>query len=48
MPTATKLTSALIDRLIHHTHILSFTGESFRFKQAWIEFLCSYKQLASS
>ncbi|MFD2369414.1 IS21-like element helper ATPase IstB [Brevibacillus sp. GCM10020057] len=30
----TKLTSALVDRLIHHAHILSFTGESFRFKQA--------------
>lgn len=30
----TKLTSALIARLVHHAHILSFTGESFRFKQA--------------
>jgi len=30
----TKLTSALVDRLVHHAHILSFTGESFRFKQA--------------
>lgn len=30
----TKLTSALVDRLVHHAHILSFTGDSFRFKQA--------------
>ena len=30
----TKLTSALVGRLVHHAHILSFTGESFRFKQA--------------
>ncbi|WP_127573277.1 IS21-like element helper ATPase IstB, partial [Paenibacillus xylaniclasticus] len=30
----TNLTSALVDRLVHHAHILSFTGESFRFKQA--------------
>lgn len=30
----TKLTSALVDRLVHHAHIVSFTGESFRFKQA--------------
>ncbi len=29
-----RLTSALIDRLIHHSHILAFAGESFRFKQA--------------
>lgn len=29
-----KLTAALVDRLIHHAHILSFEGESFRFKQA--------------
>ncbi len=25
-----RLTAALVDRLIHHAHILSFTGESFR------------------
>lgn len=30
----TKLTSALVDRLVHHAHILSFIGESFRLKQA--------------
>lgn len=30
----TKLTAALVDRLVHHAHILSFTGESFRLKQA--------------
>jgi len=29
-----KLTAALVDRLIHHAHILTFEGESFRFKQA--------------
>ena len=30
----TRLTAALVDRLIHHAHILSFTGESFRRKHA--------------
>ena len=30
----TRLTAALVDRLIHHAHILSFTGESFRLKHA--------------
>jgi DNA replication protein DnaC len=29
-----KLTAALVDRLVHHAHIVSFTGESFRLKQA--------------
>ena len=29
-----RLTNALIDRLIHHSHILAFAGESFGFKQA--------------
>jgi DNA replication protein DnaC len=29
-----RLTAALIDRLIHHAHILSFAGESYRFRQA--------------
>ena len=29
-----RLTSALVDRLIHHAHILTFTGESFRLKNA--------------
>lgn len=29
-----RLTAALIDRLIHHAHILAFSGESYRFKQA--------------
>ncbi|MBS3937113.1 MAG: ATP-binding protein [Peptococcaceae bacterium] len=29
-----RLTNAIIDRLIHHSHILAFAGESFRFKQA--------------
>lgn len=29
-----KLTAALVDRLIHHAHIVSFTGESYRLKNA--------------
>jgi DNA replication protein DnaC len=29
-----RLTAALIDRLIHHSHILIFSGESFRLKQS--------------
>lgn len=29
-----RLTVALIDRLVHHAHILSFSGESYRFRQA--------------
>lgn len=29
-----RLTSALVDRLIHHAHVLSFTGESHRLKHA--------------
>ena len=28
------LTAALLDRVIHHGHILTFSGESFRFKEA--------------
>ena len=31
-----KLTAALVDRLVHHAHILTFEGESYRFKQAMI------------
>lgn len=27
-----RLTAALVDRMIHHAHILSFTGESYRLK----------------
>lgn len=30
----TRLTAALIDRLVHHAHILAFTGESFRLRNA--------------
>ncbi|WP_242848980.1 ATP-binding protein, partial [Syntrophomonas palmitatica] len=26
-----KLTSAIIDRLIHHSHLLVFGGQSYRF-----------------
>lgn len=29
-----KLTTALLDRLIHHSHIAVFSGESFRLKQS--------------
>lgn len=29
-----RLTAALVDRLIHHAHVLSFTGESFRLTNA--------------
>lgn len=28
-----RLTAALLDRLTHRSHILEFTGESFRFRQ---------------
>lgn len=28
------LTEAVIDRLIHHSHLLLFTGESFRYKES--------------
>lgn len=29
-----RLTAALIDRVVHHAHILAFTGKSYRFQQA--------------
>lgn len=29
-----KLTAALVDRLVHHAHILTFSGDSFRLKEA--------------
>jgi len=29
-----RLTHALIDRLVHHSHILAFSGESYRFREA--------------
>ena len=29
-----KLTAALVDRLVHHAHILTFTGDSLRLKEA--------------
>ncbi len=32
-----RLTAALIDRLIHHAHILTFSGKSYRFKQAMLK-----------
>ncbi len=30
----TQLTAALVDRLVHHAHILAFTGESYRLRKA--------------
>lgn len=32
--TDSRLTAALVDRLIHHAHIISFQGESFRLANA--------------
>lgn len=32
--TDSRLTAALVDRLIHHAHVLSFTGESYRLSNA--------------
>jgi DNA replication protein DnaC len=29
-----RLTAALVDRLVHHAHILAFTGDSYRLKNA--------------
>ena len=29
-----RLTSALVDRLVHHAHIIAFTGESYRLRNA--------------
>lgn len=29
-----RLTAALIDRLVHHAHILGFTGPSYRYREA--------------
>ena len=31
-----RLTTALIDRVVHHAHILAFTGKSYRFQQAMV------------
>ncbi len=32
--TDSRLTAALVDRLIHHEHILSFNGQSYRLTNA--------------
>ena len=32
-----KLTSAIIDRIIHHSHLLIFSGESYRLKHSTIQ-----------
>lgn len=39
-----RLTAALVDRLVHHAHILAFKGESYRLKHA----LSHQKKLAKS
>lgn len=31
-----KLTSAIIDRIIHHGHVIYFTGDSYRIKNSTI------------
>lgn len=31
------LTEAVIDRLIHHSHLLVFNGESFRYKESLLQ-----------
>ena len=31
-----RLTSAIIDRLIHYSHLLTFTGTSYRLKYSYI------------
>lgn len=32
--TDSRLTAALVDRLVHHAHIISFQGESYRLTNA--------------
>ncbi len=32
--TDSRLTAALVDRVIHHAHVLSFTGDSYRIRHA--------------
>lgn len=39
-----RLTAALVDRLVHHTHIIAFTGESYRLRHA----LSSVKKISSN
>ncbi|MED4568217.1 ATP-binding protein, partial [Brevibacillus agri] len=29
-----RVTAALVDRLVHHAHVLAFTGESYRLRNA--------------
>ncbi|WP_108307225.1 IS21-like element helper ATPase IstB [Metalysinibacillus jejuensis] len=43
-----RLTAALVDRLIHHAHIISYTGQSFRLTNAlsrkyWVATLCIFR-----
>ncbi|MED4906614.1 ATP-binding protein, partial [Parageobacillus thermoglucosidasius] len=39
-----RLTAALVDRLVHHAHIIAFTGESYRLRHA----LSSVKKISSN
>ncbi len=32
-----RLTAALVDRLVHHAHVLAFTGDSYRLQHALSE-----------
>ncbi|WP_432409707.1 ATP-binding protein [Wukongibacter sp. M2B1] len=34
MSTQKPLTTAIVDRLVHHSHIVVFSGESYRLKQS--------------
>jgi hypothetical protein len=43
-----RLTAALIDRLVHHAHILAFTGESVRLRQAFATAQCLAKKMERS
>ncbi|WP_062310594.1 IS21-like element helper ATPase IstB [Alicyclobacillus sendaiensis] len=36
-----RLTAALVDRLVHHAHVLAFTGESYRLQHALSEAMSS-------
>jgi DNA replication protein DnaC len=39
-----RLTAALVDRLVHHAHIIAFTGESYHLRHA----LSSVKKISSN
>ncbi|MEC3378340.1 ATP-binding protein, partial [Bacillus cereus] len=31
-----RLTTAIIDRLVHHSYLLTFSGESYRLKHSYM------------